>query len=101
MLAYKLLTSEELRLFQETNEFHGTDLDKRDGFIHMSSTAEQYNRVLKKYYAGISPVHLVHIRLAQLDNLKFEKISNGDIYPHQYGKLVYDRDVEIVVEIVQ
>lgn len=99
-VAYKLLTSEELQLFQETGQFAGTPLDIKDGYIHMSSNAEQYNRVLKKYYAGVSPVHLVHIRLSQLENLKFEKISNGDIYPHQYGNLFYERDVA-KIEIVQ
>jgi uncharacterized protein (DUF952 family) len=98
--AFKLLTQEELDQFQETGEFSGTPLDNKDGYIHMSSNPPQYNRVLKKYYTGKSPVYLLHIRTSKLENLKYERISNGDVYPHQYGKLLYTRDVD-KIETVQ
>ncbi len=99
-IVYKLLTNDELQLFQKTGEFCGTPLDLKDGYIHMSSNSNQYERVLKKYYVGVSPVNLVHIKTNQLEHLKYEKISNGDIYPHQYGKLQFVRDVH-QIEIIQ
>ena len=85
-LVFKILTVDEWKQFQETKEFEGTDLDKRDGYIHMSSTREQMERVKGKYYKDVQ-VYLLQIDSDKLDNLKYEPISNGDLYPHQYGKL--------------
>ena len=93
LVVFKLLTDDELNSFRATGEFAGTALDLRDGYIHMSSDMAQVNRVLGKYYRGVSPVHLLHIRTETLDALRYEPIANGDVYPHQYGRLVFDRDV--------
>jgi uncharacterized protein (DUF952 family) len=60
------------------------------------SSVQDSNRVLKKYYVGVPEVFLVHIRTRDLTDLRYEAISNGDIYPHQYGTLVFARDVEKV-----
>lgn len=67
-------------------EFFGTHLDVKDGYIHMSLTREQMERVKIKYYKDVN-VYLLQIDLSKLDNVKFERISSGDIYPHQYGNL--------------
>jgi uncharacterized protein (DUF952 family) len=87
--AFKILTVIEYQNFMKGGEFLGSQLDLRDGYIHMSSTKEQMQRVKDKYYKN-EEIYLLEIDLTKLDNLKFEPISNGDIYPHQYGKLKVD-----------
>lgn len=87
--AFKILTVTEWVQFQKIKQFAGTPLDLKDGYIHMSSTKEQMDRVKDKYYKN-QDVYLLQINLDKLNNVKFELISNGDIYPHQYGKLELD-----------
>lgn len=89
VVVYKILLESELDEFVATGEFIGTALDLRDGYIHMSSTEEQMTRVKNKYYKD-QKVYLLKIDSSKLDNLKYEPISNGDLYPHQYGKLMLD-----------
>ena len=55
----------------------------------MSSTKEQMDRVIEKYYKSIS-VYLLKIDLSKLSDVRFEPITNGDIYPHQYGTLPFN-----------
>lgn len=92
-IVYKILLKDEWENFQLDKEFLGTLLDLRDGYIHMSSTQEQMKRVKQKYYTGVE-VYLLQIDSNKLDNLKYEPISNGDVYPHQYGKLLIEHVVD-------
>lgn len=84
--AYKILTITEFDKFTKEKIFLGTPLDIKDGYIHMSSTKKQMERVKQKYYKD-QKIYLLEIDLDKLNNVKFEPISNGDIYPHQYGEL--------------
>eukprot|EP01040_Poterioochromonas_malhamensis_P016575 gene16575-18854_t len=94
VIVYKILLKSEWEQFQETKEFVGTPLDLRDGYIHMSFTEDQMKRVKEKYYKD-TEVYLLHIDSSKLDHLKYEPISNGDLYPHQYGKLVLEHVVRV------
>lgn len=87
-IIYKILTCNEWNLFQTSRKFQGTQLDIRDGYIHMSKNMDQVNRVKNKYYKNTSIV-LVHIN-GTIPDLKYEEISNGDTYPHLYGVLEMD-----------
>jgi len=55
----------------------------------MSSSQEQYECVLNKYYKNKNVV-LLSIDSSRLTDLKYEKSSNGNTYPHQYGKKKID-----------
>lgn len=88
-IVYKILLKPEWEKFQELKEFAGTNMDLKDGYIHMSSTEEQMTRVKQKYYKD-EEVYLLQIDSNKLDKLKYEPISNGDLYPHQYGKLLLE-----------
>jgi uncharacterized protein (DUF952 family) len=88
-IAYKILTVTEFEKFAKDKVFIGTPLDIKDGYIHMSSTKEQMERVKQKYYKD-QKIYLLEIDLDKLNNVKFEPISNGDIYPHLYGDLKID-----------
>lgn len=92
---YKILTRPEFRVFITKGIFDGNSMDKKDGYIHMSSNATQYERVRKKYYSAEEKVCLLNIDASTLDNLKYEPISSGDIYPHQYGILKLSNVIKV------
>ena len=99
MIIYKLMTAEEYELFKTTGTFTGNELDKRDGFIHMSQNLDQVARVRGKFYPQYTSLYKVSISLERLQNVRFEKSkSSEDIYPHEYGVLNYDCviDAEII-----
>lgn len=95
VIIYKILLKSELEQFDQTKEFVGSNMDKKDGYIHMCSTLSQIDRVKGKYYKDVE-TYLLQIDSSKLDNLKYETISNGDIYPHQYGKLLWDQVIEFI-----
>jgi uncharacterized protein (DUF952 family) len=90
---FKILTNDQWVKFQMTGRFIGTDLDIKSGYIHMSETNEQVNRVKQKYYEGVK-IFLLHIDQNKLNNLKYEVASDGSLYPHQYGELVIGDVIE-------
>jgi uncharacterized protein (DUF952 family) len=95
MIIYKLMTVEEYESFKTTGTFTGNELDKRDGFIHMSQNLDQVARVRGKFYPQYTSLYKVSISLERLQNVRFEKSkSSDDIYPHEYGALNYDCVVE-------
>jgi uncharacterized protein (DUF952 family) len=85
-IAFKILSVSEWTQFQYYKTFSGTQLDIKHGFIHMSSTKEQINRIKEKYYLN-QQVHLLQIDLDKLQNVKFQETMSGEVYPHYYGKL--------------
>ena len=87
---YKVLTPDEWALAQ-TSGIIITDLDKKDGFIHLS-TATQLNVTLSLYFSKEKSVVLLQIDHAQtLQQLKFEAPSlpgnRNSAFPHYYGDL--------------
>ena len=87
---YKVLTPEEWALAQ-TSGIIITDLDKKDGFIHLS-TAAQLNVTLSLYFSKEKSVVLLQIDHAQtLQQLKFEAPSppgnRKSAFPHYYSDL--------------
>ena len=87
---YKVLTTDEWALAQ-TSGIIITDLDKKDGFIHLSSAA-QLNATLSMYFSKEKSVVLLQIDYAQtFQKIKFETPSPPGIrnssFPHYYGDL--------------
>ena len=87
---YKVLTLHEWARAQ-TSGIIITDLDKKDGFIHLS-TAAQLNVTLSLYFSKEKSVVLLQIDHAQaLQQLKFEAPSppgnRNSAFPHYYGDL--------------
>ena len=87
---YKALTLDEWERAQASGIIT-TDLDKKDGFIHLS-TATQLNATLSLYFSKEESVVLLQIDQAQTnDQLKFEApIPPGNrtsSFPHYYGDL--------------
>ena len=99
-IVYKILEKNEWENFFKDKKFSGTSLDLKDGYIHMSSTQAQMERIKEKYYKDKKAL-LLHINLDKLmetNKLKYEPISNGDLYPHLYDDLLIDQ-VEKVIEM--
>ena len=64
-----------------------TDLDARDGYVHLS-TREQVGETLALHYAGQSGVHLYEFVLERLGgNVKWEESRGGQLFPHLYDNL--------------
>jgi uncharacterized protein (DUF952 family) len=88
-IIYKLLLVNEWAKFQNEKVLFGTELDLKDGFIHFSATEAQIKRVKQIYFKDVE-VYLLEIDSSKLENLKYEAISNGDVYPHLYGTLLLE-----------
>lgn len=64
-----------------------TDLDARDGYVHLSSK-DQVGETLALHYEGQSGVHLYEFVLERLGgNVKWEASRGGALFPHLYGTL--------------
>ena len=87
---YKVLTIDEWALAQ-TSGVIITELDKKDGFVHLS-TATQLNATLSLYFSKEESVALLQIDNTQIQNkLKFEASAppgnRTSSFPHYYGDL--------------
>jgi uncharacterized protein (DUF952 family) len=70
--------------------FHGSPVDRQDGFIHFS-TATQARDTAAKHFAGQSDLVLVAVDAGALgDALKWEPSRGGALFPHLYGDLALD-----------
>ena len=86
---YKILSPSEWNEAITTNRIT-TELDKKDGFIHLS-TAKQLLATLALYFSNDQEVMLLRILSKPLkDNLIYEAPDSqkrSGKFPHYYGKL--------------
>jgi len=83
---YKILTRSEFEMFERDGFFEGSELDKKDGYIH-SSTKEQVEKTRTKFFATHPDVHLLTIDIKGLD-VRFETSPrSGETYPHIYESI--------------
>jgi uncharacterized protein (DUF952 family) len=62
-------------------------VDRRDGFIHLSSAA-QVRETAARHFAGGADLMLLAVDAAALGPaLKWEASRGGDLFPHLYGDL--------------
>ena len=88
---YKILTPAEWEAFQQSGNFAGSDLDKKDNFIHAAFN-DQYPRLIEKFFKDVRPIVLVKIDATKLEKgiLKVEANKpGGEKYPHIYGTIPY------------
>ncbi|KAH8112925.1 hypothetical protein DFH11DRAFT_391688 [Phellopilus nigrolimitatus] len=73
-------------------EFPQTQIDLDDGFVHLSTHA-QLAGTLSSFFDGDATVQLLKIdfkRASAFKVVKWEKASNGDVFPHLYARLTGD-----------
>ena len=86
---YKILTTSQWEAIQQngfTSEF-ASELDKRDGYIHLSQS-HQVAPIAQKYFSNMTDGVLLKIDFAKIQPLvKWEPNSKGEDFPHVYGEL--------------
>ena len=92
---YKICPAALWRDAERTGVFRGSDVDRRDGFIHFS-TAAQVVETATKHFIGQTNLLLVRVDTTKLgDLLKWEPSRGGALFPHLYG----DLDLAAVTQI--
>lgn len=86
-IAYKVLTADEMVALERDGTFAGSEDDRRNGFIHLS-TANQLIETIERHFAGRVDLHVAAVDLGSFaESLKWEKSRNGALFPHLYAPL--------------
>ena len=84
---YKICERDEWRVAESDGAFRGSDVDRRDGFIHFS-TAAQVAETTAKHFAKQSGLMLVAVDGDALGPaLKWERSRGNELFPHLYAAL--------------
>lgn len=90
LLAYKILTADQMAALERDGVFAGAPVDLADGYIHLSAL-DQLQGTIDKHFAGQDGLWLAAIDLAALgDAVKWEPSRGGALFPHIYGTLPLD-----------
>ena len=86
-LVYKVCTKEEWVQATVNKFYMGSEIDIKDGFIHLS-TKKQLNETVVKHFRGKNNLIIISFISNKIqDNLRWEESRNGDFFPHYYGNL--------------
>ena len=86
-LVYKVSTKEEWGHAIVNKFYMGSDIDIKDGFIHLS-TKKQLNETVSKHFSGKNNLIIICFSSRKIrDKLKWEVSRNGELFPHYYGNL--------------
>jgi uncharacterized protein (DUF952 family) len=84
---YKICTAAEWREAEKNGVYRGSAVDRKDGFIHFSSS-RQLQETAEKHFAGQRDLVLVTVDDGALGHrLKWEPSRGGGLFPHLYGDL--------------
>jgi uncharacterized protein (DUF952 family) len=86
-LIYKICAAAEWREAERAGVYRGSAADRKDGFIHFSTT-DQAAETAAKHFAGQRGLVVVALDADKLgDRLKWEPSRGGVLFPHLYGEL--------------
>ena len=83
---FKIIDKDEWQKAKQLGTLEGSDVDKKDGYIHFSEE-DQVPETLKKHYPNKENLILLKVNAFKLENLLWEQASNGHMYPHLYSAL--------------
>ena len=87
MQVFKILPIDKWERAKEGGVYRGSADDKRDGFIHLSTSA-QLAGTLTRHFANATGLMLVALESDDLgDKLNWEDNGKGDSFPHLYHAL--------------
>jgi uncharacterized protein (DUF952 family) len=90
LIAYKVLTADQLATLEHHGAFAGAPADLADGYIHMS-TAAQLDETVTKHFAGQANLTIAAVDLAAFgEAVRWEPSRGGQLFPHLYGRLTLD-----------
>lgn len=98
MHLFKIISHSETVGLMQDGEFAGSDDDRRDGFIHLS-TADQLRGTLEKHFAGKRGLFALVCRLHDGAELRWEPARHGRLFPHLYRPLVLADDVVAILPV--
>lgn len=85
-LIYKICPRGEWQAALADGVYRGSEVDRRDGFIHFSS-ATQVEETLRRHFAGQRDLLVIGVDPASLGPaLRFEVSRGGEMFPHFYGE---------------
>jgi uncharacterized protein (DUF952 family) len=93
-MIYHIVLPEEWEKFEHETQYEAKSLST-EGFIHCSYK-HQLEKVLERYFSEARKVIILSINPYRLDSaLVVEPSTDGDFYPHIYGKINLSAVVEI------
>lgn len=85
--AYKIEAKDIWEQATDDGVYHGSVLDKKDGYIHLS-TASQLQRTFSLHFAGRENLIVAAIDLDKLgEKIIWEPSRGGELFPHLYDSL--------------
>ena len=94
-LIFHICRQDEWREFEKTTVYKGSSQDKKDGFIHFS-TSKQIEESAAKHRAGQDNLVVFGVRVLDLgQKLKWETSRKGSLFPHLYGHLEFKNVVKM------
>jgi uncharacterized protein (DUF952 family) len=94
-IIYKICPMATWRRAESEGVFRGSEADRRDGYIHLS-TGTQVIETAARHFAGGRDLVLVAVDSERLgEALKWEPARSGDLFPHLYEPL----DVALVLSV--
>jgi uncharacterized protein (DUF952 family) len=85
-MIYHVATSQDWKKYYDDLVYAPAAFE-REGFIHLCQM-DQLPGVLERYYKSNTNIILLHVNEAKLISpLKHEPSTNGELFPHLYGKL--------------
>ena len=93
---YKIMSRQDWETVQANGLYEGSEVDRRDGFIHLSA-AHQVRATAQKHFSGRAGLLLVSVAEEALSpNLKWEVSRGGDLFPHIYGAVPLSAVSEVI-----
>ena len=92
---YKICSKNEWNKAIIEKIYTGSEVDNRDGFIHLS-TKKQLKETAAKHFKGQENLLIICFRVIKIkDKLKWEISRNEELFPHYYGNLEINKAEEI------
>jgi uncharacterized protein (DUF952 family) len=89
-IVYKVVSQAEWTQAKRDGVFRGAEIDRRDGYIHLS-TGEQVEKTVSLYFAERDDLILAALDADKLGAaLKWEPSRGGALFPHLYATLPLD-----------
>ncbi len=90
LIAYKVLTGEQMAALERDGRFAGAPIDLADGYVHLSTEA-QLTETVDKHFAGQKDLHVVAVDVAAHGQaVKWEPSRGGQLFPHLYAPMLLE-----------
>ncbi|GAB3778726.1 DUF952 domain-containing protein [Spirosoma horti] len=93
-LIYHIVSATDWATQESQPSYEAASL-QTEGFIHLS-TKEQVAGTLNRYYQHVPDLLLLHVDTDKLtSDLRYERATNQELFPHLYGPLNKEAIVQI------